>query len=101
MAQQYINRDSLTTNLKDRYDTSTRLGGDIGTAKLVGTTGAATDFINGTSWRVAGRDVHSVGFNLYGRTPGFTIPPNGTGPAAQYSSQILGLDSRVYYRGLR
>lgn len=67
-----INRTSLTTGLEKRYQTSPRLGGDIGTAKYVGTDRAATNFINGTAVGIDGNDVHSRNFMLGGRVPGFT-----------------------------
>ena len=92
--QQYINRDSLATNLLDRYNASPKLGGDIGTAKLVGTDGAKVNAFNGTSFRVAGKDVHSINFNLGGVTPGFTW----RGAAGQYSTQILGLNTTRYWQ---
>ena len=88
-----INRTSLSTNLEQRYQAAPRLGGDIGTAKFVGTTRAATDFIDGTAWQLRGtaRDVHSVNFSLNGRVPGFT-------PAAfSFASDVLKHSNQKYY----
>jgi hypothetical protein len=67
-----------------------RLGGDIGTARFVGTSVAATNFINGTSKFVAGNDVHSVNFNQYGQTPGFTRA------ALNYSRDVMRHDNTPY-----
>lgn len=90
---QFINRSSLNIDLETRYYRSSKLGGDVTqNAKNVGTDAARTNFINGTSFRVAGNDVHSRNFRLGGTTPGFTWQ----GPAGQYSEQILKADLRKY-----
>ena len=88
-----INRESLGTNLLDRYARTPRLGGDIGTARYVGTSRAATDFINGTSRYVSGNDVHSRNFRLFGQVPGFTRA------ADRYSRDVMGHDNTEYARG--
>jgi hypothetical protein len=86
-----INRTSLTTNLQARYESSSRLGGDIGTAKFVGTSRAVTDMINGTARGVDGRDVHSRNFVLGGRVPGFTDA------AKSYAKDVLKHNNTQYY----
>lgn len=85
-----IDRISLTTNLVDRYNSSKKLGGPVGTAKLVGTDKAATNFINGTAAGTAGWDVHSQNFRLNGQVPGFT------GAATSYAKNVLKHDNTSY-----
>lgn len=63
-----IDRTSLTTSLVDRYNSAKRLGGPVGTAKLVGTSRAFTDAINGTAVGIGGNDVHSAEFGRGGFT---------------------------------
>lgn len=86
-----INRTSLTTNLEQRYKAAPRLGGDVGTAKLVGTDKAATDFINGTARGTVGWDVHSKNFNIGAALPGFTDA------AKSYAKDVLKHDNTNYY----
>lgn len=86
-----IVRTSLNTNLEKRYQTAPRLGGDVGTAKLVGTDKATTNFINGTARGTAGWDVHSVNFNIGGRVPGFTDA------AKNYAKDVLKHNNSNYY----
>lgn len=91
--EQFINRSSLSVDLETRYYRSSKLGGDVSqNAKDVGTDRARTNFINGTSFRVSGYDVHSRNFRLNGVTPGFTWQAE----AGQYSEQILKADLRTY-----
>lgn len=90
---QFINRSSLSMDLETRYYRSSKLGGDVTqNAKNVGINGERTNFINGTSFRVSGNDVHSRNFRPNGTTPGFTW----RGAAGQYSEQILKADLRKY-----
>jgi len=88
-----ITRTSINTNLERRYNTSTRLGGDIGTAKFVGTSRATTNMINGTAWsmRDKGNDIHSINFNTAARVPGFTSA------AFAYSRDVLRHSNAQYY----
>jgi hypothetical protein len=88
-----ITRTSINTNLERRYNNSTRLGGDIGTAKLVGTSRATTNMINGTAWSMKdrGNDIHSINFNAGGRVPGFTSA------AFAYSRDVLRHSNAQYY----
>ena len=88
-----INRTSLNTNLEQRYQTAPRLGGDVGTAKFVGTDKATTNFINGTAWpmRNMGWDIHSINFNRGAAVPGFTQA------AFNYSKDVLKHNNTNYY----
>lgn len=82
-----INRTSLTTGLEKRYQTSSKLGGDIGTAKLVGTDKARTDMINGTARGITGNDVHSAEFGRGGFTPA----------GKNYAKEVLKHNNTPYY----
>jgi hypothetical protein len=87
-----IERTSLTTSLVDRYNAAKALGGPVGTAKLVGTDRATTNFINGTARGIAGWDVHSRNFMMNGEVPGFTSA------ATNYAKEVLKHDN-TNYRG--
>jgi hypothetical protein len=82
-----INRTSLTTNLQARYESSSRLGGDIGTAKFVGTDRAVTDMINGTARGITGNDVHSAEFGRGGFTSA----------GKNYAKDVLKHNNTQYY----
>ena len=86
-----INRESLTTNLLQRYENTAELARVPGfNAKDVGTDRAITNFINGTARGIAGNDVHSKNFNRNGLVPGFTQA------AFNYSRDVLKHDNTKY-----